>query len=60
MQSTKGAMQSLIFYTNTLDYKDFKVEISSVSIIVSRQDGHTNYEQVAYIPIEVLRLFCEK
>ena len=53
----EGKISNIVLYTTKLAWEDFKVELNSLHIIVSRQKGHSKFEQITFIPIEVFKLF---
>lgn len=52
----EGKLRNLTVYTNVLEYKNFKMELNSLYITISKQNGHTAFEKVTFIPIEVFKL----
>ena len=53
----EGKISNIILYTTKLAWEDFKVELNSLYIIVSRQKGHSEFEQITFIPINIFKLF---
>lgn len=45
----------ITMYTNALAYKDIRIKLSIHSIIISRQQGHTNFEELYELPIVIIR-----
>lgn len=45
--------------TDTLAYEDFRIELSTTCIKISRQRSHTEFEEYCSIPIEAFRILCK-
>lgn len=52
----EGKIIKIELYTNNLCWEDFKMELNILNIVISRQKGHSTFEQVTFIPLEVFKI----
>lgn len=45
--------------TNSPEWNSVKIALNCMCILVSRQEGHSKFEPVSTIPLEIIRMFSE-
>lgn len=53
-------LNAIILHTSIPEYNNYRIKLCSSFIQISRQEGHTNFEEVYQIPIEALRLVVKE
>ena len=47
----------IVIIANSPEWDSVKITLNCMGILVSRQEGHSKFEPVNTIPLEVLRMF---
>lgn len=53
-------INQIVIIANSPEWDSVKITLNCMGILVSRQEGHSKFESVNTIPLEVLRMFADK
>jgi hypothetical protein len=53
-------INQIVIIANSPEWDSVKITLNCMGILVSRQEGHSRFEPVNTIPLEVLRMFADK
>lgn len=52
-------INKIVVVTSTLSWEDIRIELNCLEIKIERQEGHSKFEPIGTLPLEVLRMFLE-
>ena len=52
-------IKNIVIYTSVFTYQDYKIELGISSLHISKQNGHSHFENLYRLPISTIRILLK-